>query len=67
MNTTKLDQFEIENIEEIEKCAKQIPAKRLVILASITGCEFYRKLGYEYANGTKELNEKQMYVMEKFL
>lgn len=54
-------------IEEIEKCAKQIPAKRLVILASITGCEFYRKLGYEYADGKKELNEKQMYVMEKFL
>lgn len=54
-------------IEEIEKYAKQINAKKLVIPASIAGCEFYRKLGYEYANGKKELNEHQMYIMEKVL
>ena len=54
-------------IKELEKFAKQISAKRLVILASIAGCEFYHKLGYEYVNGKKELNEEQMYVMEKFL
>ena len=37
-------------INEIEKFALTIPAKKLVIPASITGCEFYHKLGYEYAN-----------------
>ena len=54
-------------INEIEKFALTIPAKKLIIPASITGCEFYHKLGYEYANGRKELNEKQMYIMEKIL
>ena len=54
-------------INEIEKFALKIPAKKLVIPASITGCEFYHKLGYEYANGEKKLNEEQMYIMEKYL
>ena len=54
-------------INEIEKFALTIPAKKLVIPASITGCEFYHKLGYEYANGKKKLNEEQMYIMEKYL
>lgn len=54
-------------IGEIEKFANSIHAKKLVIPASITGCEFYHKLGYEYANGKKELNENQMYIMEKYL
>ena len=52
-------------IQEIEKHAKQISAKKLVIMSSITGCEFYRKLGYEYKGGKKELNEKGMYTMVK--
>lgn len=54
-------------INEIEKFALTIPAKKLVIPASIAGCEFYHKLGYEYSNGKKELNEDQMYIMEKYL
>lgn len=54
-------------IDKIEKYAKQINAKKLVIPASITGCEFYHKLGYEYSNGKKELNKEQMYIMEKIL
>ena len=54
-------------IEEREKYARQINAKKLVIPASIAGCEFYQKLGYKYANGKKELNEGQMYIMEKYL
>jgi len=54
-------------ITELEKFSKEIPAKRLVILASIAGCEFYHKLGYEYVNDKKELNDQQMYMMEKFL
>lgn len=52
-------------ISEIEKFALTISAKKLVIPASITGCEFYHKLGYEYASGKKELNEDQMYIMKK--
>lgn len=46
-------------INEIEKFALTISAKKLVIPASITG--------YEYANNKKELNEEQMYIMEKYL
>ncbi len=54
-------------IQEIEKHAKQINAKKLVVPASIYGCEFYHKLGYEYLNGKKELNKEQEYIMEKYL
>lgn len=54
-------------IEEIEKYAQKINAKKLVIPASIAGCEFYHKLGYEYKDGKKELNNDQMYIMEKYL
>ena len=54
-------------INKVEEYAKEINAKKLVIPASITACEFYHKLGYEYANGKKELNEEKMYIMEKYL
>jgi N-acetylglutamate synthase-like GNAT family acetyltransferase len=54
-------------INKVEEYAKEINAKKLVVPASITACEFYHKLGYEYANGKKELNEEQMYIMEKYL
>lgn len=54
-------------IQEIEKYAQKINAKKLVIPASIAGCEFYHKLGYEYKDGKKELNNDQMYIMEKYL
>lgn len=52
-------------IRKIEEYAKEVKAKRLVIPASIFGCEFYRKLGYEYVNGEKVLNEEKMYMLEK--
>lgn len=54
-------------IQEIEKYAHKINAKKLVIPASIFGCEFYHKLGYEYKDGKKELNKDQIYIMEKYL
>mgnify|MGYP004468820119 CR=1 FL=1 len=41
----------------------EIKAKRLVVPASIFRCEFYHKLGYEYLNGEKVLNEENMYIM----
>lgn len=52
-------------IKKVEEYAKEIKAKRLVIPATITGCEFYKKMGYEYVNGKKELTEENMYMMEK--
>lgn len=54
-------------MQKIEDFAREIKVKKLVIPASIAGAEFYHKLGYEYANGKKELNEYQMYTMEKLL
>lgn len=54
-------------IKEIERYAKEIKAKRLVVPASIFGCEFYHKLGYEYVNGEKVLNDEKMYIMDKRL
>ena len=54
-------------IEKVEEYAKSIEAKKLVIPASITGNEFYYKLGYTYKDNKKELNEEQMYIMEKML
>lgn len=54
-------------IYKLEEYAKEINARKLVVPASITACGFYHKLGYEYANGKKELNENRMYIMEKYL
>jgi len=41
-------------------------AKRIEIPASITAVEFYRKFGYDYKNGIKELDNEQLYRLEKF-
>ena len=55
-------------IEKIEKYATTtLPVKKLVIPASITANEFYCKLGYRYKDGKKELNDEDMYIMEKNL
>ncbi len=54
-------------IYKIEDYAKEINAKKLVIPASITACEFYSKLGYKYKDGLKKLNSDKMYIMEKML
>lgn len=54
-------------IHQIEDYARKINAKKLVIPASITACEFYIKLGYKYKDGLKKLNADKMYIMEKIL
>ena len=41
-------------------------AKRIEIPSSITACEFYRKFGYDYKNGAKELDDENYYRLEKF-
>lgn len=52
-------------INKIEEYAREINAKRLIIPSTITGSGFYQKMGYEYVNGIKKLNEENMYMMEK--
>ena len=54
-------------IEKIEEFATTLPIKKLVIPASITANGFYYKLGYKYKDGKKELNDEDMYIMEKNL
>lgn len=41
-------------------------ASRIEIPASITATAFYRKFGYDYKNGIKELDEEGHYRLEKF-
>ena len=52
-------------LNKIEEYVKQLQIKKLVIPASITAHQFYYKLGYRYKNRKKELNEEDMYIMEK--
>ena len=54
-------------IGKIEEYATSLPIKKLVIPASITAHEFYYKLGYRYKDEKKELNDEDMYIMEKNL
>ena len=54
-------------IGKIEEYATTLPIKKLIIPASITAHEFYYKLGYRYKDGKKELNDEDMYIMEKNL
>lgn len=41
-------------------------AKRIEIPSSITACEFYRKMGYDYKNGINAVDEEQLFRLEKF-
>ena len=43
-----------------------VRAKRIEIPASITATEFYKKFGYDYKNGVKELDEEHHYRLEKY-
>ncbi len=52
-------------IQALEEDELFLRAKRIEIPASITACEFYRRLGYDYKNGIKELDEEGHYRMEK--
>lgn len=40
-------------------------ARRVEIPASITACAFYRKMGYDYKNGVTQIDEEQLYRLEK--
>lgn len=53
-------------IETLEQDEYFLRAKRIEIPSSITAVEFYRKMGYDYKNGIAELDEEQLYRLEKF-
>lgn len=53
-------------INTLEQDEFFVRATRIEIPASITATEFYRKFGYDYKNGVKELDEEYHYRLEKF-
>ena len=53
-------------IETLEKDEFFLRAKRIEIPASITACQFYRKLGYNYKDGINKIDDDQLYRLEKF-
>ncbi len=53
-------------IHTLESDELFLRAERIEIPSSITAVDFYRKKGYEYKNGIKELDEEQHYRLEKF-
>lgn len=53
-------------IETLEQDELFLRADRIEIPASITAAEFYRKQGYDYKNGVKELDDEGHYRLEKF-
>ena len=53
-------------VETLEKDEFALRAKRIEIPASITGLPFYRKLGYTFKNGNTEVDDEQLYRLEKY-
>lgn len=53
-------------VETLEKDELFLRAERVEIPASITAVEFYRKLGYDFKDGIKALDEENHYRLEKF-
>ena len=53
-------------IETLESDEYFLRAKRVEIPASITACEFYKKMGYIYKNGIDVVDEEQLFRLEKW-
>lgn len=53
-------------IQTLEQDELFLRADRIEIPASITAVEFYKKQGYNYKNGIKELDDEGHYRLEKF-
>lgn len=53
-------------IETLEQDEYFLRAKRVEIPASITACEFYKKMGYTYKNGIDVVDEEQLFRLEKY-
>ena len=56
----------IKIIETLEKDEYFLRAGRIEIPASITACEFYKRMGYDYKDGIKKLEDEGLYRLEKF-
>lgn len=53
-------------INAVENDEYFLRSKRIEVHASITACQFYRKLGYDYKNGITEPDDEQLINLEKF-
>ena len=53
-------------IAAIEQDPWFLQASRVVIPASINALQFYRELGYTFVPGGDQLDEEQLYCLEKF-
>ena len=53
-------------IEVLESDEYFLRAKRIEIPASITACEFYKKMGYSHKNGIDAVDDEQLFRLEKF-
>lgn len=53
-------------IETLENDEFFLRAKRVEIPASITACEFYKKMGYNYKDGIDTVDDEQIFRLEKF-
>jgi len=53
-------------VETIEIDEYFLRAKRIEIPASITACEFYKKMGYDYKDEIPEVDDEGHYRLEKF-
>ena len=54
-------------VQTLEEDEFALRAKRIEIPASITACEFYRKMGYDYKNGVNTVDDELLFRLEKFL
>ena len=53
-------------VETLEQDEYALRASRIEIPASITACEFYRKLGYAYKNSVNTVDEEGLFRLEKY-
>ena len=53
-------------IQTLEQDEFFLRAKRIEIPASVTAVEFYKKMGYNYKNGIAEMDDEQLYRLEKY-
>ena len=52
-------------VEALERDEFALRARRIEIPASITGLDFYRRLGYDYKGGNRLLDDERLYRLEK--
>lgn len=53
-------------IETLEQDEYALRARRIEIPASITACEFYKKMGYTYKGGVNQADEEGLFRLEKY-